>query len=73
MNALFDRNKSAIIDSIKEIFFKEVILMKLKKLLSVISAFGLLCIVSPCINAQDIVFDKSDTQVYIDNNIVWIG
>ena len=44
--------------------------MKLKKLLSVISAFGLLCIVSPCINAQDIVVNKSDTQVYIDNNIV---
>ena len=47
--------------------------MKLKKFLSVISACCLLCSNSLCVNAEDIVFEKSDTQVYIDNNIVTLN
>lgn len=44
--------------------------MKFKKLLSVISACCLLCGTSLCVNAEDIIFEKSDAQVYIDNEIV---
>lgn len=44
--------------------------MKFKKLLSVVSACCLLCGICPCVNAEDIVFEKSDAQVYIDNETV---
>lgn len=44
--------------------------MKFKKLLSVVSACCLLCGICPCANAEDIVFEKSDAQVYIDNETV---
>lgn len=44
--------------------------LKFKKRVSFILACCLLCGVSPCVNAEGIVFEKSDTQVFIDNNIV---
>ena len=47
--------------------------MKFKKILSVISACCLLCGSSLCVKAEDIIFEKSDAQVYIDNEIVGLN
>ena len=47
--------------------------MKLKKFLSVILTCCLLCSISAFVNAEDLVFAESDTQVYIDNNIVTLN